>query len=169
MVRAAASAGGAEAGVRSTGGVGGAGGGRPPSPGLWGPTRGVYVLGSQTLHHSEIRFSQSSVNNVDSIVESMRISGWQGPPIDVVKMPDGSLATVDNTRLLAASRANICVKVFIHDESEHLSPELQERFMTKQGGLPSTWGEAILNRINAQNSLYRGIYPKGSMITGARK
>lgn len=40
-----------------------------------------------------------------------------------------------------------------------------ERFSTPKGGAPSTWGDAILNRIGAQNSLYRNTYPFGSSFT----
>ncbi|GFN30052.1 hypothetical protein [Paenibacillus xylaniclasticus] len=40
----------------------------------------------------------------------MKANGWQGSPIDVVKMPDGKLTTVDNTRVLAARNAGINVE-----------------------------------------------------------
>jgi hypothetical protein len=125
-------------------------------------------VGEQILDHSEIQFSQSSVNNVDEITESMKRHGWQGSPIDVVRMSDGGLVTVDNTRLLAASRAKIQVKAMVHEADERLNEELSERFMTKQGGVPQTWEEAVWNRINKQNYLYRSEYPNGSSITGVK-
>ena len=123
---------------------------------------------SQILHHSEIKFSQNSVNNIDVITESMMQHGWKGAPIDVVRMSDGTLITIDNTRLLAASRTNTLVNSIVHDANKPLTAELAERFTTKQGGTPSTWGEAVMNRINKQNNLYRDIYPNGSRITGAK-
>jgi len=39
----------------------------------------------------------------------MRANGWQGDAIDVVRMPDGKLTTLDNTRVLAADQAGIQV------------------------------------------------------------
>lgn len=138
---------------------------RPPSPKFWQERSGNV----QTLDPSVIRFSQSSVNNVDLVTESMRARGWQGSPIDVVRMSDGSLVTIDNTRLLAASRANISVKAIIHEANEALNTEQIERFTTKKGGAPSTWEGAALNRINEQNLQYRNTYPQGSGVTGAKK
>ncbi|MFG2716302.1 hypothetical protein ACGFX2_38100 [Streptomyces goshikiensis] len=29
-------------------------------------------------------------------IDSMKVNGWAGDPIDVVRMPDGGLTTVDN-------------------------------------------------------------------------
>ena len=124
--------------------------------------------GNQLLHHSEIKFSQTSVSNVDVITESMKTHGWKGAPIDVVKLPDGTLVSVDNTRLLAASRADILVKTKVHDFAKPLTQDLAERFTTKQGGVPNTWGEAVQNRIGKQNYIYRDTYPNGSYITGTR-
>ena len=46
----------------------------------------------------EIRFSQASESDVEQIAASMRANGWQGAPIDVVRMSDGALTTLDNTR-----------------------------------------------------------------------
>src|SRR5450759_5740009 len=61
-----------------------------------------------TLAPSAVRLSQSSVSGVSKIAESMRADGWVGDPIDVVRMPDGGLTTIDNTRVVAANphRAN---------------------------------------------------------------
>ncbi len=121
----------------------------------------------QTLDHSAIKFTQASVNDVDALTQSMKINGWKGAPIDVVRLSRGVLVSMDNTRLLAASRANIPVKAIIHEGSQPLSIKLAERFTTKKGGVPSTWEEAALYRINKQNYLYRDKYPSGSGITGA--
>lgn len=53
--------------------------------------------GLENIDPSEIRFSQTSVNGSDEIIASMKAKGWKGDPIDVVRMPDGSLTTLDNT------------------------------------------------------------------------
>ena len=121
---------------------------------------------ARTQAPSAIRLSQSSVNGVTKINESMQASGWVGEPIDVVRMPDGGLTTIDNTRVVAASQAGIDVRVTIHTFDETLPEEFVGRFTTPKGGLPSTWGEAILNRIGGQNSIYRNTYPYGSPFTG---
>jgi len=118
------------------------------------------------LSPSSIRFSQSSVNNVEEIARSMRANGWVGDPIDVVRMPDGSLATLDNTRVLAAHQAGIDVQATVRAFDDPLTAEMAERFATAKGGVPSTWGEAITNRIGNQNAGYRTVWPDGSPFTG---
>ena len=55
---------------------------------------------SKLINPNEIRFSQTSVNGAKEITESMKVNGWVGDPIDVVKMSDGRLTTVDNARYL---------------------------------------------------------------------
>ncbi len=122
--------------------------------------------GPQTIDPNKIRFSQKSVNDAAEIIESMEQSGWKGDPIDMVKMPDGKLTTVDNSRLLAAKNTGTGVKGNIHDFDELLSPAQVIRF-TRDGVAPNTWGEAILLRIANQSSrLFRELYPYGSNITG---
>ncbi len=98
-----------------------------------------------TLSSSAIRFSQSSVNGVGEIAQSMAAKGWAGAPIDVVQMGDG-LVTVDNTRLLAASMTNTPVQAIIHGAGEALPEAMAGRF-----GAATTWGEAVLDRIGGQN------------------
>jgi len=96
----------------------------------------------------------------------MKANGWQGAPIDVVRMPDGSLTSIDNTRVLAARYAGIDVKANVHDFNSSLPSNLVERFTTRNGVAPQTWGNAIMNRIGGQNSIYRNTYPYGSNLTG---
>lgn len=79
---------------------------------------------------------------------------------------DGKLTTIDNTRVLAASRAGINVKARIHDASEALPPEFIERFTTKKG-TPSTWGDAVDLRIGKQSAGYKNQYPDDSVIIGS--
>ncbi len=110
-----------------------------------------------------IRYSQTSVNGSNEIIESMRKNGWQGDPIDVVKMNDGELTTLDNTRVVAARIAGIKVKAKVHNYNDPL-PDIatMQRFTTKKGGTPMTWGQAVENRIGKQSSGFRKTYPNGS-------
>jgi len=96
----------------------------------------------------------------------MNKNGWNGDPIDVVRMPDGKLTTVDNTRVLSARYAEIDVQANVHGFNDPISSDMAVRFANKNGQLPTTWGEAITNRINNQNSIYSSTYPYGSDITG---
>lgn len=120
----------------------------------------------QQLDPNDIRFSQSSVNGTADLTNSMKANGWKGAPIDVIRMPDGKLIAIDNTRVLAASRAGIKVEARVHDASEALPTEYIERFRTRKG-TPSTWGDAVDLRIGNQSAGYRNKYPDGSIIIGS--
>ena len=124
------------------------------------------AVGVVTVPTDTVRFSQSSVNGAAALTESMKAKGWVGDPIDVIKMPDGGLTSVDNTRVLAAHQAGIDVQARVHAYDDPLPPDLAQRFTTPKGGVPTTWGEAVHNRIGAQNSGYRSTYPNGSPVTG---
>jgi hypothetical protein len=95
----------------------------------------------------------------------MKQNGWKGDPIDVVRMPDGKLTTIDNTRVLSARYAEIDVKANVYNHTDLLPEDLIQRFTTKKG-VPQTWGDAINLRIGKQSSAYRKLYPSGSNITG---
>ncbi|PHM22095.1 RHS repeat-associated core domain-containing protein [Xenorhabdus ehlersii] len=118
------------------------------------------------LDPKTIRFSQTSVNDTAEITQSMKAKGWDGDPIDVIRMKDGGLTTIDNTRVLAASRAGINVKARVHDGSTPIPQEFIRRFTTAKG-VPSTWEEAINLRIGKQNAGYRKRYPNGSTVIGS--
>ena len=113
------------------------------------------------INPNEIRFSQSSVNGADEITTSMKANGWLGEPIDVVKMPDGELSTLDKTRVVAARQAGIDAKAIVHGFNDPLPNSLVSRFTTPKG-VPETWGEALNLRIGKQNSTFRYTYPSGS-------
>ena len=113
------------------------------------------------INPNEIRFSQSSVNGADEITASMKANGWRGEPIDVVKMPDGKLTSVDNTRVASARQAGIDIRANVHGYNDPLTPDQMSRFATKKG-IPTTWGEAIRLRIGKQNSTFRNSFPSGS-------
>lgn len=122
------------------------------------------ATGVTSLSPSLIRFSQSSVNGVDEITASMRAHGWNGAPIDVVRMSDGALTTFDNTRLLAAQRAGINVQAVVRDAAEAF-PAC--RWTPRSGVQPATWGDAVGARIQQQSSGFRNTYPNGSQYTGS--
>ena len=96
----------------------------------------------------------------------MKANRWKGAPIDVVRMPDGGLTSIDNTRVLAARYAGIDAKAVVYDYNSPLPSNLVERFTTRNGAAPQTWGGAITNRIGGQNSLFKNTYPYGSNLTG---
>ncbi len=118
-----------------------------------------------TLGTSSVRVSQSSVNGVQEIADSMQTNGWAGDPIDVVQMPDEGLTSVNNTRVVAADETGIDVQATIHAFDEPLPEDQVGRFTTRRGGVPSTWGDAVMNRIGGQNSTFRNSYPYGAPVS----
>jgi uncharacterized protein YukE len=138
------------------------------SPTKVGPRTGDGARGSVplvaapvNLDPATIRFSQHSVSGAAAITDSMRSDGWVGAPIDVVRMPDGDLTTIDNTRVLAARQAGIDVSANVHGFDEPLPPDMIGRFTTRTGTV-ATWGQAVGQRIGRQNATLRTTYPLGS-------
>jgi hypothetical protein len=86
------------------------------------------------LPATSIRLSQTSVNEAAQLTSSMKANGWLDAPIDAVRMPDGLITAVDNTRVVAAHHAGIAVKVSVHAFDESLSPAVVARFTTRKGG-----------------------------------
>ncbi|SDY98829.1 hypothetical protein SAMN04515617_1446, partial [Collimonas sp. OK242] len=135
----------------------------------------------ETLAADDIRFSQNTVSynktdrrsgasyTYDDLVKSMQTKGWQGDPVDVVKMPDGVATSMDNTRIAAAREAGIDVQANVHSFDEPLPADMvdQRRF-----GDAKTWGEALTGRINKQSGGFGTSNPNGSpttpRITGKR-
>jgi hypothetical protein len=139
------------------------------SPGEGGPlgtVKGPAPLPGTRIPSAEIRFSQTTVSGTAEIEASMRAKGWEGPPIDVVRMPDSKLTALDNTRVLAASRAGIDVQANIHAYGDALPSEQVGRFTTKKG-VPATWGDAVDLRIGKQSAAYRGKFAQGSQGIGS--
>jgi hypothetical protein len=117
--------------------------------------------GATSLDASTVRFSQSNVKSIlPEITESMKANGWQGAPIDVVRMADGRLTAVDNTRLAAASLTNTPVQANIRGFNEPFPA-------ARAGGnlRGETWGEAVMNRIGSQKPEWSRLYPNGSPFT----
>ncbi|OHV54175.1 hypothetical protein [Photorhabdus khanii] len=89
----------------------------------------------------------------------MKTNGWKGEPIDVVKMPDGKITSMDNTRISAAREAGIEVKATVRSFDEPLTPEMQKARNWEQY---QTWGEAIQGRINNQSGKFSELNPYGA-------
>ena len=140
------------------------------SRGLLTPTQSANIsdqLGLDSavsiLDASDVRFSQSSVNDLGEKVEIMAAQGWVFEPIDVVQLGD-NLVTIDNTRLLAAHMTDTPVDAVIHGAGEMLPESMAGRF-----GDATTWGEAVTYRIGRQNAAYRLMFPNGSWAVGVGK
>ena len=135
--------------------------------GAAGGAEGGLAEGAVEISANEIMFSQQSINDAAEIIESMEASGWVGGPVDVVSI-DGKLVTLDNTRVFAAQQAGIRVQAVVHDAAETISPERGQAFLEQYGTRPSTWGEAVQQRIDNQSSGFRNAYPQGSPYTGVK-
>ena len=132
----------------------------------------------------EVRFSQNSVSfgkvdrgngqafTYDDLVTSMRTNGWKGDPVDVVRMPDGGLTSIDNTRISAAREAGIDVQANVHTFDAPLTADEIGRF-TKGSQVPATWGDAVTIRINSQSGGFGVKNPYGAdtlpRVTGRPK
>jgi len=104
----------------------------------------------------------------------MRRNGFIAEPepgkfLDVVRMSDGKLTTLDNTRVLAARRAGVKVeaRVFNFDDALPDNPDFVGRFLGRKGEVPTTFGEAVMNRIGNQHLAFGKAHPYGSPITGS--
>jgi hypothetical protein len=104
-----------------------------------------------------------------ALTESMQKNGFVvelDKLIDVVRMPDGSLTSLDNTRIVAADLAGVKVQARVHNFDDLLPNDEQfiSRFIGRKGEVPTNWGEAVQNRISNQSSLFRKTYPQGSQF-----
>tara|TARA_B100001094_G_C17922856_1_gene666808 strand:- start:276 stop:767 length:492 start_codon:yes stop_codon:yes gene_type:complete len=123
--------------------------------------------GVQDIDPDIIKFSQVNVNGASQRTEEFIKHGWRDSvdAVDVVKLGDGTLVSLDNTRILAASRAKIIAKTRVRAPDALLTPEEAVRFTTRKNGVPSTWNEALRFRINKQRAGWRNKYPNGSYVT----
>jgi LysM repeat protein len=134
--------------------------------------RGTYADSAANLSAYKIRFSQNSVSfnkidratgqpyTYDDLVSSMRTNGWKGDPVDLVRMPDGILTSMDNTRITAAREAGIGVQGTLRGYGEVLTPAMQN---ARGWSSYSTWGEAITARISNQSKGFSTANPYGSL------
>nr|WP_275266725.1 VENN motif pre-toxin domain-containing protein [Pantoea ananatis] len=145
-----------------------------------GPIKPVGIVSS--FDANDIRFSQNTVSynkteqsngmkyTYDDLVSSMKKDGWKGEPVDVIKMPDGKVTSMDNTRIRAAREAGIKVQANLRDFDEALPKDMVD---SGRFGLAKTWGEAITGRINNQSGGFSKNNPNGSAefprVTGKDK
>jgi hypothetical protein len=134
-------------------------------------------LGLVELDPRTIRFTQTTVKQqgatLPKLIESMQRDGFVVEPdrlVDVVRMADGQLTSLDNTRILAAQRAEVNIQARVFDHSTPLPNDLDyiSRFVGRNGEVPTTYGDAVMNRISNQSSLFRNLYPFGAPYTGTR-
>jgi hypothetical protein len=85
----------------------------------------------------------------------------EGDSVDVIKMPDGRLTSMDSTRISAAREAGIDVKENVRAFDTELAEDEIKRFF-KGNKIPSTWGAAIMFRINSQNGGFSVKYTYGA-------
>jgi RHS repeat-associated protein len=127
---------------------------------------GIARLEGEPISSMSIRFSQTSVNDVAQTVASMSRDGWVGDAIDVVRMPDGGLTAVDNSRVLAAHLAEIDVRANVRAFDDVIADGRGATLRSRKGVVPTTWGEGVDYRIARQSKAYRTRYPQGSPIVG---
>ena len=124
-----------------------------------GASSAINIKSAQSISPNNIRFSQNTVSynkidratgnffTYDDLVSNMKRNGWQGEPIDIVRMPDGKLTSMDNTRISAAREAGISVKANVRNFNDPLPIEM---ISSRRFGNATTWGEALTNRIKGQ-------------------
>ena len=64
----------------------------------------------------------------------MKVNGWKGDPIDIVKMKDGIFTTVDNTRLVSAQEVGVNVQAVAHNYDDLIPEDMAQRFLNKKRG-----------------------------------
>jgi len=117
------------------------------------PVQKIYK--SVILRPDEVAYSQKCVNEEGFIKlrDAMAKEGWTREPINVIRMPDGHLVSLDNRRLRAAIETGTPIRAVIHDASEELPPMYRVRHQISDPetrevvAKPKTWGEIIYNRL----------------------
>lgn len=97
----------------------------------------------------------------------MRKDGFvveQDKLIDVVRMQDETLTSLDNTRIVAADLAGVKVQARVSNFDDFLPNDTDfiSRFVGRKGEVPKTFGDAVENRISNQKKVFREAYPLGS-------
>jgi hypothetical protein len=87
---------------------------------------------------------------IDELTGIMKTKGWRGDPLEVVEMPDGSLVSLDNRRLVAAQRAGL--------ENVPISPH------KGSAAFPKDWAA---NGFKLKKSIRR--LPNGELVVGGSK
>jgi hypothetical protein len=138
-------------------------------PGISGET---VWLDSSLIRHSQksVSYAKNGGYTLDDIAR-----GFAENPldprlaIDAVRMRDGLLTSVDNSRpavLNALGGGEIQTRVRAY--ADLLTPEQVRRFAVDINGIrstPRTWGEAVDGRIRKQGGQFASFYPNGSLMT----
>ncbi|WEG09047.1 hypothetical protein PU630_00345 [Microbacterium horticulturae] len=147
-----------------------------PAPGTGGDAwpSAASKAAVRALFPDTARFSQKTVSfrkfrdgfeyTYDDIVTVMVERGWIFDPIDVVRMSDGELTSMDNTRLRAAVETGTPVDARVHEPSEPLTTQESERFFWEPLGKPRTWEEAALIRVAKQRGAWARENPNGTFV-----
>jgi YD repeat-containing protein len=134
-------------------------------------TTGFAGGGASTLDPNLLRFSQASVSylknregqlpySIEMIRQSMLSDGFVGSPLNVVRMSDGALTSLDNTRLLIARETGTPVQAHVFGADDLLPDDVVSAgIYSKRIGntlyTPTTYGEAVQVRIMSQNRAFR--------------
>ena len=138
------------------------------------PSAAANPVAARSLIPNTARFSQKTVSyrkrrngleyTYDDIVAVMVERGWIFDPIDVVRMSDGELTSLDNTRLRAAVETGTPVDARVHEPNEPLTTQESERFFWEPLGKPRTWEEAALIRVAKQRGAWAQEHPNGTFV-----
>lgn len=124
----------------------------------WTPDQGV----TYRVDPQHVRFSQRTTKDPAKNVVELSV-GWDGAPIDVVLRADGRLTSIDNKRIIAAEENNVQLQVRVHTVDESIPLDRAEKIVNKKTKeVPTTWGEALDNRIGDQSAYWRVPNPDGS-------
>lgn len=129
-------------------------------------TSGLIELDPRIVRTTQTTTKQQG-GTLKALTESMKTNGFKVEPdklIDVVRMRDGGLTSLDNTRIVAADLAGVKIQARVHDFDDLLpnNDQFISRFIGRKGEVPTNFGEAVLNRISNQSSLFRNTYPEGA-------
>jgi len=144
---------------------------------------GVEAPGSLKFSQKDVgEFTGDKKMTIDELSASMRAAGWNGQPIHVIELPDGSILSLDNRRLWAAHKAELAsIPVIYHAPSEPFPAEWAQEGFTlgkniyrlpdnsfatgsnpgaelayAKGAVPTTYGEAALFRTADQGTISGG-------------
>lgn len=107
------------------------------------------------INPADLRWTQRTAGGrgrSEQLRQSLREHGWVGDAIDVVETNKG-LVTVDHTRAAVALELGMeKIPAMIHHPAEPLPSKMVEirRFVSREGKVATTWGEAIAYRASRQ-------------------
>jgi hypothetical protein len=131
-------------------------------------------LGLRKLDPTTMSFTQASVDEakLGRLVQSMEKNGWSGKPVDAVLQADGTVLSVDNTRVLAARITGTEAHVNVRAVNEAITDPVRRAQLSYNGVTPKTWGDAAQLRILRQEDFSPGWsvrFPNGSIYDPVAK